>query len=234
MNSALYDSYRTLAKGTTINGVTLLSTDYLNHFNEAVMLLEIVPDMPEMLEDVRDWQPKTYQEHFADSQFKMRDLAIEAYDHSPPEFRQPFDAVVARLNRMVAEAVETVGQAIAQGDAERLSFLVAEVTTALRGEIDRAGAIVNGSADRMAQDDVDALFGSTGVSSVDGSDSTPVDTPLPEPEPPLGHAKLAAQLAEELSIDVPYEVAIAFSRGVAAILGSEERYPLQGRCEARN
>lgn len=30
-----------------INPRTGLATDYLNHFNEAVMLLEMVPDMPE-------------------------------------------------------------------------------------------------------------------------------------------------------------------------------------------
>lgn len=34
-----------------INPRTGLATDYLNHFNEAVMLLEMIPDMPECAED---------------------------------------------------------------------------------------------------------------------------------------------------------------------------------------
>ena len=40
-------------KGSNIDETTLLATDYLNHFNEIVMLLEMVPDMPEMLEEVK-------------------------------------------------------------------------------------------------------------------------------------------------------------------------------------
>jgi hypothetical protein len=40
-----------------INPRTGLATDYLNHFNEAVMLLEMVPDMPECAEDFLTWSP---------------------------------------------------------------------------------------------------------------------------------------------------------------------------------
>jgi hypothetical protein len=52
-----------------INPVSLLATDYLNHFNEAVMLLELIPDMPDMLEDAKRWAPKPYKQHFRDSGF---------------------------------------------------------------------------------------------------------------------------------------------------------------------
>jgi muramoyltetrapeptide carboxypeptidase LdcA involved in peptidoglycan recycling len=38
--------------GTNINSVTLLATDYLNHFNEVIILIEMVADMPDMIEDV--------------------------------------------------------------------------------------------------------------------------------------------------------------------------------------
>ena len=62
-------TYRKLVEGTTINTTTLLSTDYLNHYNELVMLLEMVPDMPDMMMEVHEWAPKTYAEHFKDSTF---------------------------------------------------------------------------------------------------------------------------------------------------------------------
>ena len=52
-----------------INPRTGLATDYLNHFNEAVMLLEMIPDMPECAEDFLGWQPLTYREHFTASHF---------------------------------------------------------------------------------------------------------------------------------------------------------------------
>ena len=44
---------RERARGSNVNDQTLLATDYLNHFNEVVMLLEMLPDMPEMLDEVK-------------------------------------------------------------------------------------------------------------------------------------------------------------------------------------
>jgi hypothetical protein len=57
-----------------INPRTGLATDYLNHFNEAIMLLEMIPDIPECFEDFLDWQPMSYREHFAASGFKAKNL----------------------------------------------------------------------------------------------------------------------------------------------------------------
>ena len=54
-----------------INPATGLSTDYLNHFTEALMVLEMVRDMPECIDDLRAWQPKTYTEHFAGSRLQQ-------------------------------------------------------------------------------------------------------------------------------------------------------------------
>src|SRR5580693_6494395 len=65
-------------RAANINPRTGLATDYLNHFNEAIMLLEMIPDMPECSEDFLGWQPLSYSEHFTASNFKARDLAREA------------------------------------------------------------------------------------------------------------------------------------------------------------
>ena len=65
--------------GPNINPVTGLSTDYLNHFTEAIMLLEILPAMPDCLDDFLAWEPKDYREHFAASRFSNRDAVIAAY-----------------------------------------------------------------------------------------------------------------------------------------------------------
>ena len=51
-------------RAANINPRTGLATDYLNHFNEAVMLLEMIPDMPECAEDFLTWRPLSYAEHF--------------------------------------------------------------------------------------------------------------------------------------------------------------------------
>src|SRR6202453_233333 len=78
-------------RAANINPRTGLATDYLNHFNEAIMLLEMIPDMPECAEDFLGWQPLSYREHFSASHFKTRDLAIEAYDSADAGVRVEFD-----------------------------------------------------------------------------------------------------------------------------------------------
>ena len=59
-----------LLRAANINPRTGLATDYLNHFNEAIMLLEMVPDLPECADDFLEWQPLSYAEHFTASNFK--------------------------------------------------------------------------------------------------------------------------------------------------------------------
>ena len=50
-----------------VNPATGLATDYLNHFNEAIMLLEMLPSAPEFRDDFLRWQPVSYREYFAGS-----------------------------------------------------------------------------------------------------------------------------------------------------------------------
>src|SRR6266576_5529439 len=76
-----------------INPRTGLATDYLNHFNEAILLLEMIPDMPECAEDFLTWCPLSYCEHFMASNFRARDLAIEAYESADEHVRAEFDNI---------------------------------------------------------------------------------------------------------------------------------------------
>src|SRR5271169_4789390 len=84
-------------RAANINPRTGLATDYLNHFNEAVMLLEMVPDMPECAEDFLGWRPLSYAEHFTASNFKARALAIEAYDTADVRIRTEFDNITSAI-----------------------------------------------------------------------------------------------------------------------------------------
>src|SRR6201984_721555 len=80
-------------RAANINPRTGLATDYLNHFNEAIMLLEMIPDMPDCAEDFLLWHPLSYAEHFTASNFKARDLAISAYESTAPQIRAEFDNI---------------------------------------------------------------------------------------------------------------------------------------------
>ncbi len=88
-----------------INPESFLATDYLNHFNEIVMLLEMIPDMPELIEDAADWQPKSYTQHFADSGFHEKQLAIEAFEKAPTVIRTAFDKVCGELDKILSSTI---------------------------------------------------------------------------------------------------------------------------------
>ncbi|WP_416221109.1 hypothetical protein [Rhodopseudomonas palustris] len=135
-----------------INPRTGLATDYLNHFNEAVMLLEMIPDMPECSEDFLSWQPLSYAEHFKASNFKARDLAIEAYETADPGIRSDFDDIVTNMTRILT----AVGDAMraAQQDATR-ARLAEEAVGWIKPMIGRAGGVINGQG---SEADVDYIM----------------------------------------------------------------------------
>ncbi len=67
-----------------INARTGLATDYLNHFNEAIMLLEMLSPARTASRNFSPGGPMSYREHFEASRFKSRELAIAAYDAAAP------------------------------------------------------------------------------------------------------------------------------------------------------
>lgn len=112
-------------KAANINPRTGLATDYLNHFNEAIMLLEMVPDMPECAEDFLAWSPLSYAEHFVASNFKDRDLAIEAYEMAEPGIRAQFD----KLTDNMTSILTAVGSAMREATQDKTRATLAEQAT---------------------------------------------------------------------------------------------------------
>ena len=154
---------RTLAKlvrGKNIHEETLLATDYLNHFNEVIMLIGMISDMPECLEDAKDWEPKSYEEHFRDSAFADKDLAILAYENAPPRFRIPFDNTVSQMNGMVAAGVLRIEAALGEGNPEKVTDLVQNISRNLQRLVDTASAIIHGAERAMDQTEIDTMLDS--------------------------------------------------------------------------
>ena len=156
--SDVYQAFSARAQGTNIDPLTLLATDYLNHFNEIVMLLELIPDMPECLEDAEEWQPKSYQDHFRDSQFRDKALAVEAYEHVPLCYKEPFDDIVSQMNRMVPVGLQRIREFLSSGESERLRFVCSEVSQRIQKMIDIASAIIHGSTKRLDQAEIDGFL----------------------------------------------------------------------------
>jgi hypothetical protein len=130
-------------RAANINPRTGLATDYLNHFNEAIMLLEMIPDMPECAEDFLGWQPLTYCEHFTASNFKARDLAIEAYDSADARIRAEFDNITTAMTSILAAVGKAMGEA--KQDKTRAT-LAGQATGWVKPLVALAGGIINGGS----------------------------------------------------------------------------------------
>jgi hypothetical protein len=91
-----------------VNPASGLANDYLNLFNEIVMMIEQLPTMPELIDDILHWRPVGYQEYFASSILPGRGSALEAYGALDASFRQDFEGVVADLDRRAVGAVVAI------------------------------------------------------------------------------------------------------------------------------
>jgi hypothetical protein len=130
-----------LLRAANINPRTGLATDYLNHFNEAVMLLEMVPDMPECAEDFLGWKPLSYAEHFTASNFKARDLAIEAYDTADQRIRAEFDGITTAITSILT----AVGEAMQNAQQDKTRAKLAQQATGwVKPLVMQAGGVING------------------------------------------------------------------------------------------
>jgi hypothetical protein len=139
-------------RAANINPRTGLATDYLNHFNEAIMLLEMIPDMPECAEDFLGWQPLSYAAHFTASNFKARDLAIEAYEAADAGIRADFDNLTSAMTSILT----AVGAAMREARQDKTRAILAEQATGwVKPLVALAGGIING---RGSEADVDYIM----------------------------------------------------------------------------
>lgn len=144
--------------GTNINPVTFLATDYLNHFNEVIMLLDMVSDVPECIEDLQDWMPRSYEEHFINSSFSDKSLAVEAYRLADSRYREPLDRIADLLNAKVCDILVQVQQLIADDQLDACADLVRRTSHAFKTMIELASAIINGTSNVTTASDVEALL----------------------------------------------------------------------------
>jgi hypothetical protein len=155
---AQYEALSQRAQGSNVNEKTLLATDYLNHINEIVMLLELVPDAPECLEDCRAWQPLSYVDHFLQSHIADRDLAIAAYPWSPPQYKGPFDQLVLEMNRLVDISVVRLAALLEAGKEDEVRLVATRASQNLQDLIGKASAVIHGDRNVIDQAQIDELM----------------------------------------------------------------------------
>jgi hypothetical protein len=134
-----------------INPATGLATDYLNHFNEAIMLLEMLASCPDCREDLFAWQPMSYRQHFEASRFKGRAMAIAAYDSADAGVRGCLDSLAGAMTAVLATTRAAMSDDMPQDAAAALANRAAAL---LKPLVARAGAVINGEDNVDGRDHV--------------------------------------------------------------------------------
>lgn len=128
-----------------------LATDFLNPFNEYIMLAELVSEGT-LPGDVLDaWQPIDYESHFAGAGFAGAATVLAAYRQLEHEARFNFERETNTLIDLILEHQESAGRA-------------GELLKRIRCRRDRVAAIIagadahSGCQDGNAQEEIDKLF----------------------------------------------------------------------------
>ena len=138
-------SARARRAAVLVNPASGLANDYLNLFNEITMLVEQLPYMPELIEDIMAWRPKSYLDYFESSVLPGRENALQAYNNLDRRFRRDFEAVVEELDRRSTGSVAAVRRKFKAGEAsgETLSAVCERAGANIREVLDKATMLVN-------------------------------------------------------------------------------------------
>lgn len=130
-----------------INPKSGIANDFLNHFNEVLLLVENLPLLlPEMVDELLTWRPQTYVEYFNRSKLPGGPVALARYESLPCEVREYLDFHVDRLNQL---AVEIIAKISANRDAEgaippeKIADYCQSAGAEFRAEVDLLSTFVN-------------------------------------------------------------------------------------------
>ena len=150
--------YEARIAGTNIDPRSLLSTDYFNHFNEVIMLFGMLPDMPDMLDEIDNWSLQSYCEHFSTSNLDFAPLAIELYPLVPDTLRVSLEKLIEQMQMMIIETRTGLRQALELGENAKFVELATLGSMQLQSMVDAGGAIVHGHDAMLDQDGINKLF----------------------------------------------------------------------------
>ena len=137
---------------------TGLAADFLNRYNEPVMLLDLVPTEPDCLAEFLAWTPCSYVEHFTRSRFADRAYVLAAYSQAPLGSREALTSVVEEMSTIIVATQVALRRESERAEQARIAHAAAQQ---LRRLLITAGAIIHGRRRAQIanlQSDIDLLF----------------------------------------------------------------------------
>ncbi|MFV0280921.1 MAG: hypothetical protein ACK5JM_09215 [Rhodoblastus sp.] len=129
-----------------VNPASGLANDFLNVYNEILMMIELLPVAPELVDEIDAWRPSSYRAYFMQSPLPGAPDAIVAYDAIDSAFRALFEASVERLAESSVAAIESVSAAIAAGAGDHSEQIVLVCTCAaarMRAQLHATEQLIN-------------------------------------------------------------------------------------------
>lgn len=127
-----------------VNPASGIANDFLNHFNEVLLLIENLPVLlPEMVDELLQWRPMSYREYFRTSTLPDSARALQIYDTIDDRLRDLFELHVAQLHQLALDAIEAIksyrgasGEIRAEDVAEFCELASLEIRRALERTAD--------------------------------------------------------------------------------------------------
>lgn len=91
-----------------VNPKSGIANDYLNIFYELLLLVENLPVIPEMIDDVINWQPVSYSEYFQRSRLPGSAAALAIHEQLSLELRTTFDRLIGNINEVALAGIEQI------------------------------------------------------------------------------------------------------------------------------
>lgn len=121
-----------------------LSTDYLNLYAEALMLIDMAAFDLEVVSELKAWKPVGYLEHFQASNLRCAGAASKAYMALDPTARRAFETLCSAKNQLVQTVIITLNEGGETGSHAAVIEIAAE---AFRDLFSRANAFINSGGD---------------------------------------------------------------------------------------
>ncbi len=136
-----------LRASALVNPASGVANDYLNHFNEILLLIENLPALlPEMVDELLGWKPVSYRGYFERSPLPAAKETLEIYDSLGEEFRRDFESMIELLDKIILQSIAVIADHRCPDgtiDADEISDTCAELSVQLRTVLDRTADLVN-------------------------------------------------------------------------------------------
>lgn len=135
---------------------TGLSTDYLNHYSEILMLIEMAAFDEAVFDEISAWTPVGYRDYFAKSPLRRAASAIEAYDRLADAQRVAFEQIIEALDKLAKAAILALQPPC---HPQNVVLIGEAIGPAIRRQIDRAAAFLNrGETSAQDKDEAQAII----------------------------------------------------------------------------